>query len=91
VRKEIEVLIFTGATTAKVEANNTSIKHIKRTGREFTNARNYKTRILLHSAAKNSGVNIGHGRTFTTNREEPVWNARTEPAGRRSRTGWLQA
>jgi transposase len=50
--KEIEVLIVTGATTAKVEANNTAIKHIKRTGRGFTNARNYKTRILLRSAAK---------------------------------------
>ncbi|MEW9870674.1 transposase [Arthrobacter sp. HS15c] len=50
--KEIEVLIFTGATTAKVEANDTEIKHIKRTVRGFTNARNYKTRILLRSAAK---------------------------------------
>jgi hypothetical protein len=38
--KEIEVLIVTGATTAKVEANNTAIKHIKRTARGFTNARN---------------------------------------------------
>jgi transposase len=50
--KEIEVLIVTGATTAKLEANNTAIKHIKRTGRGFTNARNYKTRILLRSAAR---------------------------------------
>ena len=50
--KEIEVLIVTGATTAKVEANNTAIKHIKRTGRGFTNPRNYKTRILLRSAAR---------------------------------------
>jgi transposase len=50
--KEIEVLIVTGATTAKVEANNTAIKHTKRTGRGFTNAHNYKTRILLRSAAK---------------------------------------
>jgi transposase len=50
--KEIEVLSVTGATTAKVEANNTAIKHIKRTGRGFTNARNYKTRILLRSAAR---------------------------------------
>lgn len=31
--KEIEVLIVTGVTTAKVKANNTAIKHIKRTGR----------------------------------------------------------
>nr|WP_306639269.1 transposase [Pseudarthrobacter siccitolerans] len=50
--KEIEVLTVTGATTAKVEANNTAIKHIKRTGRGFSNARNYKTRILLRSAAR---------------------------------------
>ena len=50
--EEIEVLIVTGATTAKVEANNTAIKHIKRTGRGFTNPRNYKTRILLRSAAR---------------------------------------
>ncbi|MDQ6740899.1 MAG: transposase, partial [Actinomycetota bacterium] len=34
---EIEVLIVTGATTAKVEANNTAIKHIKRTGRGYRN------------------------------------------------------
>jgi hypothetical protein len=32
--------------------NNTAIKHIKRNGRGFTNARNYKTRILLRSAAR---------------------------------------
>lgn len=50
--KEIEVLIVTGATTAKVEANNTAIKHIKRMGRGFTNASNYNTRIQLRSAAR---------------------------------------
>lgn len=49
---EIEVLIVTGATTAKVEANNTAIKNIKRTGRGFVNSANYKTRILLRSAAR---------------------------------------
>lgn len=48
----IEVLIRTGATTAKVEAANTTIKNIKRTGRGFKNAANYKTRILLTSAAR---------------------------------------
>lgn len=31
--KEIEVLIIAGATTGKVEANNTAIKNIKRTAR----------------------------------------------------------
>ncbi|WP_426996753.1 ISL3 family transposase [Pseudarthrobacter sp. N5] len=50
--KEIEVLIVTGATTAKVEANNTAIKHLKRTGRGFVNSRNYSTRIMLRSAAR---------------------------------------
>jgi transposase len=50
--QEIEVLIITGATTAKVEANNTAIKHLKRTGRGFVNSRNYTTRIMLRSAAR---------------------------------------
>ena len=50
--KEIEVLIVTGATTAKVEANNTAIQHLKRTGRGFVNSRNYTTRIMLRSAAR---------------------------------------
>ncbi|MGP9584016.1 transposase, partial [Brachybacterium sp. AOP35-5H-19] len=48
----IEVLIVTGATTAKVEAGNTGIKNIKRTGRGFRNPENYRTRILLTSAAR---------------------------------------
>jgi transposase len=48
--KEIEVLIVTGATTGKVEANNTSIKNIKRTARGYRNAANYKSVILLRSA-----------------------------------------
>ncbi|WP_255475295.1 transposase [Pseudactinotalea sp. HY158] len=48
----IEVLIVTGATTAKVEAANTTIKNIKRTGRGFRNSANYKARILLASAAR---------------------------------------
>ncbi|MBD1539187.1 transposase [Arthrobacter sp. S13_S34] len=50
--KDIQDLIVTGATPAKVEANNTAIKHIKRTGRGFANASNYKKRILLRSGAK---------------------------------------
>ena len=50
--EQIEVLIVTGATTAKVEANNTAIKNIKRTGRGFRNADNYRSRILLRSAAQ---------------------------------------
>lgn len=49
---EIEVLIVTGATTAKVEANNTAIKHIKRTVRGYRNPRNCRSRILLTSATR---------------------------------------
>jgi transposase len=50
--KEIEVLIITGATTGKVEANNTAIKTIKRTARGYRNAANYKSVILLRSAVR---------------------------------------
>ena len=49
---EIEVLIVTGATTSKVEANNTGIKHIKRTARGYRNAGNYKSVILMRSAIR---------------------------------------
>ena len=48
----IEVLIVTGATNARTEAANAVIKNIKRTGRGFRNENNYRTRILLASAAK---------------------------------------
>lgn len=48
----IEVLIITGVTNARTEAANTAIKNIKRTGRGFRNENNYRTRILLASAAK---------------------------------------
>ena len=50
--KEIEVLIITGATTGKVEANNTAIKNIKRTARGYRNPGNYKSVILLRSAVR---------------------------------------
>lgn len=50
--KEIEVLIITGATTGKVEANNTAIKKIKRTARGYRNPANYKSVILWRSAAR---------------------------------------
>lgn len=47
---EIEVLIVTGATTGKVEANNTVFKHIKRTACGYRNPANYKSVILMRSA-----------------------------------------
>ena len=49
---QIETLIITGATNARTEAANTSIKQIKRTGRGYRNGKNYQARILLASAAK---------------------------------------
>jgi transposase len=48
----IEVLIVTGVTNARTEAANTGIKQIKRTGRGYRNAGNYRARILLPSAAR---------------------------------------
>ncbi|WP_426763928.1 transposase [Pseudarthrobacter sp. 1G09] len=50
--KENEVLIITGATTGKVEANNTAIKNTKRTARGYRNAVNYKSVVLLRSAVR---------------------------------------
>lgn len=50
--KEIEVFIVTGASTGRVEANNTAIKHIKRTARGYRNPNNYRSVILLRSAAR---------------------------------------
>ena len=48
----IEVLLVTGVTNARTEAANTTIKQIKRTGRGYRNAANYRARILLASAAR---------------------------------------
>ncbi len=48
----VEVLIVTGVTNARTEAANTGIKQIKRTGRGYRNADNYRARILLASAAR---------------------------------------
>jgi len=48
----IEALIVTGVTNARTEAANTGIKQIKRTGRGYRNATNYRARILLASAAR---------------------------------------
>jgi transposase len=48
----IEVLLVTGVTNARTEAANTGIKQIKRTGRGYRNAQNYRARILLASAAR---------------------------------------
>ena len=46
----IEVTITTRVTNARTEAANTTIKHIKRTGRGYRNNAHYQARILLRSA-----------------------------------------
>ena len=48
----IEVLTVTGVTNARTDAANTNIKQIKRTGRGYRNAANYRARILLASVAR---------------------------------------
>lgn len=49
---QIETFILTRVTNARTEAANTSIKHIKRTGRGYRNPDHYQTRILLRSARR---------------------------------------
>lgn len=51
---EIEVLIVTGATTGKVEVNNTGIKHIKRTACGYRNPANCKSIILMRSVVRSA-------------------------------------
>ena len=48
----IEVLTTYRVTNARTEAANTSVKHIKRTGRGYRNPAHYQARILLTSAAR---------------------------------------
>jgi len=45
----IEVTITTSVTNARTEAANTTIKHIKHTGRGYRNNTHYQTRTLLRS------------------------------------------
>lgn len=78
----IEVLIVTGAATGKVEAETTAIKQIKRTGRGFRYANNYRTHILLGSAAKPAGSTPGAAGSVTTKapvRDEPLSYKRKGP------------
>ncbi|MFB8370965.1 transposase [Pseudarthrobacter sp. NPDC055928] len=59
--KESEVLIITGATTGKVEANNTAIKNTKRTARGYRNPANYKSILLLRSAVRTAALHSSQG------------------------------
>ncbi|WP_372446644.1 transposase [Nocardioides faecalis] len=51
---EIEAFIDTRATNARTEAANVTIKHIKRTGRGYRSHANYRSRIMLHNAARSA-------------------------------------
>ncbi|MDQ0674003.1 transposase [Pseudarthrobacter siccitolerans] len=70
--KEIEVLIVTGATTAKVEADNTAIKTSSEPRAAIGNRDNYKSHILFKSAARNGSMSIHLSRPFPGNLEEPL-------------------
>jgi transposase len=49
---EIETFIQTGATNAKTEAANLTIKNIKRTGRGYRSTANYRCRIMAYNTAR---------------------------------------
>jgi len=53
-RPEIDTFITTRVTNARTQAANTTIKHIKRTGRGFRNHDNYRCRIMITSAAQSA-------------------------------------
>jgi transposase len=47
----IEALLVTGVSSARIEAANTTIRHINLTGRVYRSLARYRARILLASAA----------------------------------------
>jgi len=51
---EIETFIETRTTNAKTEAANVTIKHIKRTGRGYRSAHNYRCRIMAYNVARSA-------------------------------------
>jgi len=51
---EIETFICTRATNARTEAANVTIKNIKRTGRGYRSAANYRCRIMAYNAAQSA-------------------------------------
>lgn len=77
------MLVVTGATTAKVEANNTSIKHIKRKSVNRPRIHQLYELQNLYPVTQhrhNGRVDISRSRSFTTNREGPVFNT-DDPTG----------
>jgi hypothetical protein len=77
--KEIEVLIITGATTGKVEANNTAIKNIKRRPR-IPQRSQLQIDYSLEKCRPDGGMTLIPGIPFPTNHQEPVSHTRTGTA-----------
>ncbi|WP_309233268.1 transposase [Pseudarthrobacter sp. AB1] len=86
---EIEVLIVTGATTAKVEANNTAIKHIKRksvnrplmTARGYRNPDNYKIAYSLEKCSLDGSMSNHLSRPFPGNLKIQATKRTANPKG----------
>ena len=68
---EIETFITTRVTNARTEAANTTIKHIKRTGRGFRNHDNYRCRIMI-TAPPEARRDPTYRRATTRKVEEPT-------------------
>ncbi|MCD5341860.1 transposase [Arthrobacter sp. AK04] len=69
---EIEVLIVTGATAAKVETNNAAIKHIKRTRPGPSKSGQLQIAYPLEKCRPNGSMRIHLSRPFPGDLEEPV-------------------
>ncbi|MCI0139984.1 transposase [Arthrobacter bambusae] len=69
--KEIEVLIFTGATTGKVEANNTATKKYQAHRPWLSQPRQLQIGYSLEKCCPGGGMTPIPGIYFPTNREEP--------------------
>jgi transposase len=51
---EIETFILTRVTNARTEAANVTVKNIKRTGRGYRSAANYRCRIMAYNVARSA-------------------------------------
>ena len=70
--KEIQVLIVIGATTGKVEANNTSVKRIKRTARGVRRQHQLHNPYYAQRSRQNSGESSIAIVGFTLKHGEPL-------------------
>ncbi|MFI6495417.1 transposase [Streptomyces sp. NPDC050564] len=70
---EIETFTETQVTNARTEAANTSIKHIKRTGRGYRTPDHYQARTLLRSARRTRRRSPVNQQATTFNCGWPIW------------------